>query len=285
MTWSCTACTSRPTWTRSCTRSPAWPTTRRAGACVTRPGPRRRCSRRYGEPTWFRLGDRDLATHIARTTAAGGGRAPDRCHGDAGARPGRARPTLLPMTDDRRPDPGAYRRRLARLPGLLRHAAATPTTCSSCASTAPTGRAPRTRSCRDRGRGRDRRCAVQPVPERGADPVSWRHLRRAAGRRRRRSWASARSSAARQCAGRRRRSCARSAANRARPASRGTTRETWPDLLDVLLIDDVDAAEAGAVLADRHPPARDGHADRARKGKAPARPGDPGARRRPFRRS
>ncbi len=55
--------------------------------------------RRYGEETWFRLGDRDLATHIVRTRRlAGGERLTDVCLGlqrslDVPAR-------ILPMTDD-----------------------------------------------------------------------------------------------------------------------------------------------------------------------------------------
>ena len=55
---------------------------------------------RYGEDTWFRLGDRDLATHLFRTRLLREGATltevdrPD--HGRVGARP-----RLLPMTDDR----------------------------------------------------------------------------------------------------------------------------------------------------------------------------------------
>src|SRR4051794_32930626 len=55
---------------------------------------------RYGEPTWFRLGDRDLATHIARTKGlAEGARLTE-----VTARLARALEidaALLPMTDDR----------------------------------------------------------------------------------------------------------------------------------------------------------------------------------------
>ena len=80
-----------------------------AGATTTRPdgaSPARRSSRidaldRYGAPTWFRLGDRDLATHLFRTAAPARGRhAPRgdrRDHGGAGA----STSALLPMTDDR----------------------------------------------------------------------------------------------------------------------------------------------------------------------------------------
>ncbi|MDP8904615.1 MAG: 2-phospho-L-lactate transferase [Chloroflexota bacterium] len=55
---------------------------------------------RYGEPTWFRLGDRDLATHIARTARLRAGVSlTDVTSQLAGALGIRAR--LLPMTDDR----------------------------------------------------------------------------------------------------------------------------------------------------------------------------------------
>jgi LPPG:FO 2-phospho-L-lactate transferase len=55
---------------------------------------------RYGAPTWFRLGDRDLATHLFRTEALRGGATLT----DATARIAAAwgvRSTLLPMSDDR----------------------------------------------------------------------------------------------------------------------------------------------------------------------------------------
>jgi LPPG:FO 2-phospho-L-lactate transferase len=54
---------------------------------------------KYGEPTWFRLGDRDLATHITRTAALTAGLTLT----DATARLASALGvggTLLPMTDD-----------------------------------------------------------------------------------------------------------------------------------------------------------------------------------------
>jgi LPPG:FO 2-phospho-L-lactate transferase len=54
---------------------------------------------RYGEPTWFRLGDRDLATHITRNARlrAGGGLT-EVCLGLQRALGVRA--TILPMSDD-----------------------------------------------------------------------------------------------------------------------------------------------------------------------------------------
>ena len=54
---------------------------------------------KYGEPTWFRLGDRDLATHIVRTARlAAGERLTDVTRDLARALGVRAR--LLPMSDD-----------------------------------------------------------------------------------------------------------------------------------------------------------------------------------------
>ena len=58
-----------------------------------------------GGETWFRLGDRDLATHVERTRRAAGRREPDRCHGRALRRPRRRTESAA---DDRRP--GADRR-------------------------------------------------------------------------------------------------------------------------------------------------------------------------------
>src|SRR5688500_2614516 len=55
---------------------------------------------RYERPTWFRLGDRDLATHIARTEALrAGSRLTDVTTELARSLGVRGR--LLPMTDDR----------------------------------------------------------------------------------------------------------------------------------------------------------------------------------------
>ena len=56
---------------------------------------------RYGVDTWFRLGDRDLATHLFRTEKLPRGRDADR-HDRARSRPpGASSSRLLPMTDDR----------------------------------------------------------------------------------------------------------------------------------------------------------------------------------------
>jgi len=54
---------------------------------------------RLGEETWFRLGDRDLATHIARTARLRGGDRPTDV-ALALQRANRLRATVLPMTDD-----------------------------------------------------------------------------------------------------------------------------------------------------------------------------------------
>src|SRR6185295_1856798 len=54
----------------------------------------------YGEPTWFRLGDRDLATHIFRTAALRDGERLTKVTADMAGKLGIGA-TLLPMTDDR----------------------------------------------------------------------------------------------------------------------------------------------------------------------------------------
>jgi len=53
---------------------------------------------RYGAPTWFRLGDRDLATHILRTASARDGARPTEVAATL-ARALGVRARLLPMTD------------------------------------------------------------------------------------------------------------------------------------------------------------------------------------------
>lgn len=53
-----------------------------------------------GAPTWFRLGDRDLATHLVRTARLRAGARLSRVTAELAAARG-LRATLLPMTDDR----------------------------------------------------------------------------------------------------------------------------------------------------------------------------------------
>src|SRR5712691_10027918 len=55
---------------------------------------------RYGMPTWFRLGDRDLATHLARTLWLRTGRRPTEITAALASGLGVV-PRVLPMTDDR----------------------------------------------------------------------------------------------------------------------------------------------------------------------------------------
>ena len=55
---------------------------------------------RYGAPTWFRLGDRDLATHIVRTAQLRAGHRLTDVTAELCQRLGVA-PRLLPLTDDR----------------------------------------------------------------------------------------------------------------------------------------------------------------------------------------
>ena len=78
--------------------------------------------RRYGEEAWFRLGDRDLALHVARTARLrAGGRLTDVCLGLQDAL-GIA-PLILPMTDATVATEVRTDRRLARVPGVLRPSA------------------------------------------------------------------------------------------------------------------------------------------------------------------
>jgi len=55
---------------------------------------------RYGEPTWFRLGDRDLATHVARTARLRSGESLTQVTRGLASALGIAA-SLLPMSDDR----------------------------------------------------------------------------------------------------------------------------------------------------------------------------------------
>lgn len=55
---------------------------------------------RYGAPTWFRLGDRDLATHLYRTERLAAGATLSEVTAEIAAAWGVA-PRLLPMSDDR----------------------------------------------------------------------------------------------------------------------------------------------------------------------------------------
>ena len=57
-------------------------------------------SARYGEPTWFRLGDRDLATHLYRTQRRRAGVPLSVVTAEIATAWG-LRPRLVPMTDDR----------------------------------------------------------------------------------------------------------------------------------------------------------------------------------------
>ena len=77
---------------------------------------------RLGGQTWFKLGDRDLATHVLRTEALAAGRTLSEVTGAAGAPP---RHRTRGRADERRSGPQhrRHRRRRARLPGLFRAAA------------------------------------------------------------------------------------------------------------------------------------------------------------------
>ena len=139
----------------------------------------------YGEEDWFRLGDRDFATHIARTAARDPRRRepPSARPTDGRAlAPGRARHPDPDPADGRRagPDPGPRRRRLARLPGVLRPSPARPR-----GPRGPVRRRPRdrhrpsrTRSPRPRSSSSGRRTrssrSARSSPDRSGDLVTAR---------------------------------------------------------------------------------------------------------------
>ena len=95
------AATCRPISTPSPTRSPARRTSRRVGASKARPYATLDALDRYDVPTWFRLGDKDLATHLFRTQRLRGDGAPlSEVTAEITAAWGLDL-RLLPMTDDR----------------------------------------------------------------------------------------------------------------------------------------------------------------------------------------
>ena len=97
---------------------------------------------RYGEDTWFRLGDRDLATHLFRTRRLREGATLSEVTAEITAAWGLG-PRLLPMTDDRIAHPHHRgRRRRAGDAGVVRARAVRAARRSACASTAPTPRSP-----------------------------------------------------------------------------------------------------------------------------------------------
>ena len=156
---------------------------------------------RYGEETWFRLGDRDLATHIARTARLRSGeRLTDVCR--ALQRSLGVAATILPMTDDAVRTEVRDRRRLARLPGLLRGpppGARGPRGPVPRASRRPTRRTTCTRRARRRRPRRHR--PVEPDRLDRPDPRGPRRPRRRSARRGcagRASWPCPGSSAARR---------------------------------------------------------------------------------------
>ena len=97
-----------------------------------------------GEDAWFRLGDRDLATHLVRTERLGRGERPTDVARALGASLG-VPATILPMTDDEVRTEIRTPRRLARVPGVLRP--------SPAGSRGPRGPLPRDRGCLHHARG------------------------------------------------------------------------------------------------------------------------------------
>ena len=72
-----------------------------------------------GGETWFRLGDKDLATHIERTRRLRAGESLSSVTRDLAARLG-VKPAMVPMSDDPVRTMVATDRGRARLPGLVR---------------------------------------------------------------------------------------------------------------------------------------------------------------------
>ncbi len=202
---------------------------------------------RFGAPTWFRLGDRDLGTHIGRTARLGMGDSLTRVTGLM-SRPLGVHATLLPMTDDR------VRTQVRTADGWLdfqdyfvrRHhaddvlelrfegsqsARATDEVVAAIGAADMVVIAPSNPflSVAPILSVADILDALResPAPVIGISPIVGREAIRGPAAAIMRSLGS-------------------------EPSSAGVARHyatSWPDLLDVLVIDDVDAAEAGAVAA------------------------------------
>ena len=153
----------------------------------------------YGEETWFRLGDRDLATHIVRTARLRPATGRPRSRSTSSGRSASSR-TILPMTDEPVRTAGPDRRRLARVPGVLR-------------PSPPGADGPRRPVRRDRRRTADARGRGRPRDGAG----------RSSSRRRTRSCRSARSS---PCPGMREALASRARAGR--PGRRGVGHRRRP---------------------------------------------------------
>jgi len=103
---------------------------------------------RYGLPTWFRLGDRDLATHLFRTERRRAGRTLTEVTAEIAAA-WRLRTRLLPMSDDRVAtritvvdQPGGPRRELAMQEWFVRERCAPPVVAVEFAGAATASPAP-----------------------------------------------------------------------------------------------------------------------------------------------
>ncbi len=99
-TTSSTGCTSPPISIPSPTRSPARRTRCRAGDSKARRSPPSTHCSRYDVPTWFRLGDKDIATHLFRTQRLNAGATLSEVTAEI-TRAWDLDLRLVPMTDDR----------------------------------------------------------------------------------------------------------------------------------------------------------------------------------------
>ena len=201
----------------------------------------------YGEETWFGLGDRDLALHIARTARVrAGGRAdrrlPRRSSGRWGSPPGSCRWPTSPSRPRSAPPTAGWSSRSTSSTGARRR------TCSSCGSRGSPRPRPRRRfSPRSPGPRRSYR-AVEPARLGRADPRRAGHAggdRGGAGAGRRRCGASARSSVA----GRSRAPRTGCSSPLGHEASALGVARLYAGPVDVFVIDTVDAGLAPAVEA------------------------------------
>ena len=94
-----------------------------------------------GGEDWFRLGDRDLAVHVERTRRLRAGETLTAITADFASVSASDR-RVLPMSDDPVRTRCPHRRRLDRVPGLLRALASAPQSCANWRSTARRRRGP-----------------------------------------------------------------------------------------------------------------------------------------------
>ena len=166
----CSACTSRPTWTASSTRSPASSDDERGWGRAGETWNALETAAALGGESWFRLGDRDIGLHLVRTELLRSGVPLSAVTERLAAR---ARARARASARDRRP-PAHVPRDAGRdvpVPGRGSSPAATGTRSTPCTTRARPTRAPApgVLEALD-GRRRDPHRAEQPVRLHRADP-------------------------------------------------------------------------------------------------------------------